>query len=112
MACKLGGVAVCAKVFLFRSMCSCFWYKSREKVQYSITMILPTKNISVHPGHRQSHTTKFAGKSYLQLKLGRSYRGMAKGKVIRGGPQGSQGYYCGMDLGIMGEDLGEGEKEN
>ncbi|KAM9354444.1 potassium channel subfamily K member 3a [Pholidichthys leucotaenia] len=32
---------VYAEVLHFQSMCSCFWYKSREKLQYSIPMIMP-----------------------------------------------------------------------
>ncbi|XP_049612437.1 potassium channel subfamily K member 3a [Syngnathus scovelli] len=32
---------VYAEVLHFQSMCSCFWYKSREKLQYSIPMIIP-----------------------------------------------------------------------
>ncbi|XP_059897579.1 potassium channel subfamily K member 3a [Gadus macrocephalus] len=30
-----------AEVLHFQSMCSCLWYKSREKLQYSIPMIIP-----------------------------------------------------------------------
>ncbi|KYO17700.1 potassium channel subfamily K member 3 [Alligator mississippiensis] len=32
---------VYAEVLHFQSMCSCLWYKSREKLQYSIPMIIP-----------------------------------------------------------------------
>lgn len=32
---------VYAEVLHFQSMCSCIWYKSREKLQYSIPMIIP-----------------------------------------------------------------------
>ncbi|XP_043918771.1 potassium channel subfamily K member 3 [Protopterus annectens] len=32
---------VYAEVLHFHSMCSCLWYKSREKLQYSIPMIIP-----------------------------------------------------------------------
>ncbi|KPP73864.1 potassium channel subfamily K member 3-like [Scleropages formosus] len=32
---------VYAEVMHFQSMCSCLWYKSREKLQYSIPMIIP-----------------------------------------------------------------------
>jgi len=32
---------VYAEVLHFQSMCSCLWYKSREKMQYSIPMIIP-----------------------------------------------------------------------
>lgn len=50
-ACSPGGVDggaasrglrnVYAEVLHFQSMCSCLWYKSREKLQYSIPMIIP-----------------------------------------------------------------------
>ncbi|XP_046877700.1 potassium channel subfamily K member 3a [Hypomesus transpacificus] len=33
--------SVYAEVLHFQSMCSCLWYKSREKLQYSIPMIIP-----------------------------------------------------------------------
>ncbi|XP_033932113.1 potassium channel subfamily K member 3a [Pseudochaenichthys georgianus] len=32
---------VYAEVLHFQSMCSCLWYKSREKLQYSMPMIIP-----------------------------------------------------------------------
>ncbi|KAK5879907.1 hypothetical protein CesoFtcFv8_022983 [Champsocephalus esox] len=32
---------VYAEVLQFQSMCSCLWYKSREKLQYSMPMIIP-----------------------------------------------------------------------
>ncbi|XP_038583228.1 potassium channel subfamily K member 3a [Micropterus salmoides] len=32
---------VYAEVLHFQSMCSCLWYKSRDKLQYSIPMIIP-----------------------------------------------------------------------
>uniref|UniRef100_A0A3Q1GJM2 Potassium channel, subfamily K, member 3a n=1 Tax=Acanthochromis polyacanthus TaxID=80966 RepID=A0A3Q1GJM2_9TELE len=32
---------VYAEVLHFQSMCSCLWYKSREKLEYSIPMIIP-----------------------------------------------------------------------
>ncbi|XP_030638496.1 potassium channel subfamily K member 3a [Chanos chanos] len=45
---------VYAEVLHFQSMCSCLWYKSREKLQYSIPMIIPqdlsTSNTYVEQG--------------------------------------------------------------
>ncbi|XP_069089798.1 potassium channel subfamily K member 3 [Pleurodeles waltl] len=46
---------VYAEVLHFQSMCSCLWYKSREKLQYSIPMIIPrdlsTSDTCVEQGH-------------------------------------------------------------
>uniref|UniRef100_A0A667ZQI1 Potassium channel subfamily K member n=1 Tax=Myripristis murdjan TaxID=586833 RepID=A0A667ZQI1_9TELE len=41
---------VYAEVLHFQSMCSCLWYKSREKLQYSIPMIIP-RDLSTSDHH-------------------------------------------------------------
>ncbi|KAJ7341379.1 hypothetical protein JRQ81_005409 [Phrynocephalus forsythii] len=46
---------VYAEVLHFQSMCSCLWYKSREKLQYSIPMIIPRDLSTSDTCMEQSH---------------------------------------------------------
>uniref|UniRef100_A0A3Q3R8K1 Potassium channel subfamily K member n=1 Tax=Monopterus albus TaxID=43700 RepID=A0A3Q3R8K1_MONAL len=50
---------VYAEVLHFQSMCSCLWFKSREKLQYSIPMIIPrdlsTSNTYIEQGEAFSN---------------------------------------------------------
>ncbi|XP_063298036.1 potassium channel subfamily K member 3 [Pelobates fuscus] len=46
---------VYAEVLHFQSMCSCLWYKSREKLQYSIPMIIPRDLSTSDTCVEQSH---------------------------------------------------------
>ncbi|MEE6477237.1 hypothetical protein FKM82_011425 [Ascaphus truei] len=48
---------VYAEVLHFQSMCSCLWYKSREKLQYSIPMIIPRDLSSSDTCIEQSHSS-------------------------------------------------------
>ncbi|NXB23173.1 KCNK3 protein, partial [Rhagologus leucostigma] len=48
---------VYAEVLHFQSMCSCLWYKSREKLQYSIPMIIPRDLSSSDTGVERSHSS-------------------------------------------------------
>ncbi|XP_061481866.1 potassium channel subfamily K member 3 [Rhineura floridana] len=69
-AAALGGVGGCgsssrrgglrnvyAEVLHFQSMCSCLWYKSREKLQYSIPMIIPRDLSTSDTCMEQSHSS-------------------------------------------------------
>uniref|UniRef100_A0A8C6V522 Potassium channel subfamily K member n=1 Tax=Naja naja TaxID=35670 RepID=A0A8C6V522_NAJNA len=69
-AAALGGIAgsgsssgrgglrnVYAEVLHFQSMCSCLWYKSREKLQYSIPMIIPRDLSTSDTCMEQSHSS-------------------------------------------------------
>uniref|UniRef100_A0A452HR27 Potassium channel domain-containing protein n=1 Tax=Gopherus agassizii TaxID=38772 RepID=A0A452HR27_9SAUR len=47
---------VYAEVLHFQSMCSCLWYKSREKLQYSIPMIIPRDLSTSDTCVEQSHS--------------------------------------------------------
>ncbi|NXE30399.1 KCNK3 protein, partial [Ardeotis kori] len=44
-------------VLHFQSMCSCLWYKSREKLQYSIPMIIPRDLSTSDTCVEQSHSS-------------------------------------------------------
>uniref|UniRef100_A0A8C5IWT1 Potassium channel subfamily K member n=1 Tax=Junco hyemalis TaxID=40217 RepID=A0A8C5IWT1_JUNHY len=48
---------VYAEVLHFQSVCSCLWYKSREKLQYSIPMIIPRDLSSSDTGVERSHSS-------------------------------------------------------
>ncbi|KAF1416769.1 Potassium channel subfamily K member 3, partial [Eudyptes chrysocome] len=48
---------VYAEVLHFQSMCSCLWYKSREKLQYSIPMIIPRDLSTSDTCVEQSHSS-------------------------------------------------------
>ncbi|XP_037248801.1 potassium channel subfamily K member 3 [Falco biarmicus] len=48
---------VYAEVLHFQSMCSCLWYKSREKLQYSIPMIIPRDLSNSDTCVEQSHSS-------------------------------------------------------
>ncbi|XP_064304456.1 potassium channel subfamily K member 3 [Phalacrocorax carbo] len=48
---------VYAEVLHFQSMCSCLWYKSREKLQYSIPMIIPRDLSTSETCVEQSHSS-------------------------------------------------------
>ncbi|XP_048372550.1 potassium channel subfamily K member 3 [Sphaerodactylus townsendi] len=48
---------VYAEVLHFQSMCSCLWYKSREKLQYSIPMIIPRDLSTSDTCMEQSHSS-------------------------------------------------------
>uniref|UniRef100_H2ZYK4 Potassium two pore domain channel subfamily K member 3 n=2 Tax=Latimeria chalumnae TaxID=7897 RepID=H2ZYK4_LATCH len=48
-----------AEVLHFHSMCSCLWYKSREKLQYSIPMIIPRDLSNSETCMEQSHPSPF-----------------------------------------------------
>ncbi|NXO89391.1 KCNK3 protein, partial [Certhia brachydactyla] len=48
---------VYAEVLHFQSVCSCLWYKSREKLQYSIPMIIPRDLSSSDTGVGRSHSS-------------------------------------------------------
>ncbi|NXU65672.1 KCNK3 protein, partial [Horornis vulcanius] len=48
---------VYAEVLHFQSVCSCLWYKSREKLQYSIPMIIPRDFSSSDTGVERSHSS-------------------------------------------------------
>ncbi|XP_051699087.1 potassium channel subfamily K member 3 [Oryctolagus cuniculus] len=52
---------VYAEVLHFQSMCSCLWYKSREKLQYSIPMIIPRDLSTSDTCVEQSHSSPGAG---------------------------------------------------
>ncbi|XP_007427156.1 potassium channel subfamily K member 3 isoform X2 [Python bivittatus] len=58
-AAALGGGLrnVYAEVLHFQSMCSCLWYKSREKLQYSIPMIIPRDLSTSDTCMEQSHSS-------------------------------------------------------
>ncbi|XP_074845162.1 potassium channel subfamily K member 3 [Carettochelys insculpta] len=47
---------VYAEVLHFQSMCSCLWYKSRQKLQYSIPMIIPRDLSTSDTCVEQSHS--------------------------------------------------------
>uniref|UniRef100_G1TNV6 Potassium channel subfamily K member n=1 Tax=Oryctolagus cuniculus TaxID=9986 RepID=G1TNV6_RABIT len=49
------------RVLHFQSMCSCLWYKSREKLQYSIPMIIPRDLSTSDTCVEQSHSSPGAG---------------------------------------------------
>ncbi|XP_039384366.1 potassium channel subfamily K member 3 [Mauremys mutica] len=49
--------SVYAEVLHFQSMCSCLWYKSREKLQYSIPMIIPRDLSTSDTCVEQSHSS-------------------------------------------------------
>ncbi|NWH96291.1 KCNK3 protein, partial [Aegithalos caudatus] len=48
---------VYAEVLHFQSVCSCLWYKSREKLQYSIPMIIPRDLSGSDAGVERSHSS-------------------------------------------------------
>lgn len=48
----------------FQSMCSCLWYKSREKLQYSIPMIIPRDLSTSDTCVEQSHSSPGGGGRY------------------------------------------------
>ncbi|NXK77259.1 KCNK3 protein, partial [Amazona guildingii] len=48
---------VYAEVLHFQSMCSCLWYKSQEKLQYSIPMIIPRDLSTSDTCVEQSHSS-------------------------------------------------------
>ncbi|NXH20943.1 KCNK3 protein, partial [Bucco capensis] len=52
---------VYAEVLHFQSMCSCLWYKSREKLQYSIPMIIPRDLSTSDTCMEQSHSSPGQG---------------------------------------------------
>ncbi|XP_038606762.1 potassium channel subfamily K member 3 [Tachyglossus aculeatus] len=52
---------VYAEVLHFQSMCSCLWYKSREKLQYSIPMIIPRDLSTSDTCVEQSQSSPGAG---------------------------------------------------
>ncbi|XP_054978709.1 potassium channel subfamily K member 3 [Sorex araneus] len=53
---------VYAEVLHFQSMCSCLWYKSREKLQYSIPMIIPRDLSTSDTCVEQSHSSPGGGR--------------------------------------------------
>lgn len=55
---------VYAEVLHFQSMCSCLWYKSREKLQYSIPMIIPRDLSTSDTCVEQSHSSPGGGGRY------------------------------------------------
>ncbi|XP_040849888.1 potassium channel subfamily K member 3 isoform X2 [Ochotona curzoniae] len=55
---------VYAEVLHFQSMCSCLWYKSREKLQYSIPMIIPRDLSTSDTCVEQSHSSPGMGGRY------------------------------------------------
>ncbi|KAM4866662.1 potassium channel subfamily K member 3 [Thomomys bottae] len=55
---------VYSEVLHFQSMCSCLWYKSREKLQYSIPMIIPRDLSTSDTCVEQSHSSAGGGGRY------------------------------------------------
>lgn len=55
---------VYAEVLHFQSMCSCLWYKSREKLQYSIPMIIPRDLSTSDTCVEHSHSSPGGGGRY------------------------------------------------
>ncbi|KAM4803924.1 potassium channel subfamily K member 3 [Urocitellus parryii] len=55
---------VYAEVLHFQSMCSCLWYKSREKLQYSIPMIIPRDLSTSDTCVEHSHSSPGVGGRY------------------------------------------------
>ncbi|XP_003787503.1 potassium channel subfamily K member 3 [Otolemur garnettii] len=55
---------VYAEVLHFQSMCSCLWYKSREKLQYSIPMIIPRDLSTSDTCVEHSHSSPGMGGRY------------------------------------------------
>ncbi|XP_025897025.1 potassium channel subfamily K member 3 [Nothoprocta perdicaria] len=56
---------VYAEVLHFQSMCSCLWYKSREKLQYSIPMIIPRELSSAEAGGEAARAAGAPGRRCL-----------------------------------------------
>ncbi|KAB1267123.1 Potassium channel subfamily K member 3 [Camelus dromedarius] len=52
------------RVAALQSMCSCLWYKSREKLQYSIPMIIPRDLSTSDTCVEQSHSSPGGGGRY------------------------------------------------
>lgn len=55
---------VYAEMLHFQSMCSCLWYKSREKLQYSIPMIIPRDLSTSDTCVEHSHSSPGGGGRY------------------------------------------------
>ncbi|XP_058143726.1 potassium channel subfamily K member 3 [Dasypus novemcinctus] len=73
---------VYAEVLHFQSMCSCLWYKSREKLQYSIPMIIPRDLSTSDTGGEQSHSSPGGGGRYSDTPSHRCLCGAAPRSAI------------------------------
>ncbi|XP_077007936.1 potassium channel subfamily K member 3 [Tamandua tetradactyla] len=71
---------VYAEVLHFQSMCSCLWYKSREKLQYSIPMIIP-RDLSTSDTCGE-HSSPGAGGRYSDTPSHRCLCGAAQRSAI------------------------------